>query len=110
MSARASATPFNGCERHYPEPVSQPWINDFAVKHAPDLLDHGLVRIELRDVGRKEALLLLRDGYYFYEEVEESSTLRPELDPALELDPTGEDNCCFGYSSSASQRWPREQK
>lgn len=111
VSARASATPFNGCEGHFPGSVSQPWTNDFAVKGAPDLLDDRLVRVELRDIGRREALLLLRDGYYFYENVEEFSTLRPELDPAeLESDPTDVNNCCYGYSSAASQRWPREQK
>jgi hypothetical protein len=25
------------------------------------------------------------------------------------LDPADADNCCYGYSSSTSQRWPREQ-
>ena len=110
VSAKASATPFNNC-RSFPEPVAQPWTNDFTVRDAPDLLDDRLTRVELRDVRRREALLLLRDGYYFYEDVEPTSKLRPEFDPAeVEMDPTDEDNCCYGYSSSASQRWPSQLK
>ena len=111
VSAKASASPFNNCEGHFPEPVSHPWTNDFAVKDAPDLLDDGLERVELRDARRREALLLLPDGYYFYEDVEASSQLRPKLDPVeAEVDSAAIDNCCYGYSSSASQRWPRGRK
>jgi hypothetical protein len=73
------------------------------VNGTPDLFDYRLERIELLDAMRREALLLLRDGYYFHEDVDASSKLRPGLDPA---DP---DNCCYGHSSSASQRSPREQ-
>ena len=111
VSATASASPFNQCNSRYPEPVRQPWTNDFAVKGTPDLLDDRLERIELLDAKRREALLLLRDGYYFYEDVDASSKLRAELDPVdEELDPADPDSCCYGYSSSASQRWPRAQQ
>jgi len=111
VSATASASPFNQCEGHFPEPVARPWNNEFAVKGAPDLLDDDLARIELLDAKRREALLLLRDGYYFYEAVDASSKLRPELDPADDdLDPSDPNNCCFGYSSSASRKWPRERE
>ncbi len=107
VSAKASATPFNSCDR-FPGQVSHPWTNDFAVKDAPDILDDHLMRVELRDVQRREALLLLPDGYYFYENVDESSKLRPELDPVKDF--ADVDNCCYGYSSSASQRWQSQVK
>jgi len=111
VSATASASPFNVCEGYFPEPVALPWNNDFAVKGAPDLLDDDLERIELLDAKRREALLLLRDGYYFYEDVDASSKLHPDLDPVDdELDPSDPKYCCYGYSSSASRRWPRERE
>ena len=110
VSAKASATPFNNCG-DFPVQMAQPWTNDFAVEGAPDLLDQRLARVELRDLERREALLLFPDGYYFYENVEETSKLRPELDPAeAKLDHADIEDCCYGYSSSASQRWPSQVK
>jgi len=101
VSAKASAVPFNECGIPADE-MPRPWTNRFVVKGTPNLADHRLARIELRDSKRHEALLLLPNSYYFYENVKPSSRLRPELEPE---DAKG---CCYGYTNSAFRPWSFE--
>jgi len=97
VEARASAKTF---ECGGPgEQTPREWTNTFTWGKPTDLASPELERLELRDPKRREAVLLLRDGYFFFENVD----ARSKLIPALASDEDTE--CCYGYTSSASRGW-----
>lgn len=99
VRAEASGVPFNGCGVPMDIGPQSPWTNTFVVHGSPNLADPELKQIELRDPTRKEAVLLLRTGYFYYEKVTSWSQLFPSLEGD---DSTG---CCYGHTSSATNWW-----
>lgn len=79
-----------------------PWRDAFMAIDDPNLADHALQQIELRDARTRHALLLLRRSYWFYEHVAPGSPLKPEQEPE------GASDCCYGYTSSAFPRRTEE--
>jgi hypothetical protein len=84
------------------EALPPTWVNTFAVQGKPNLGDKELARIELRDEAKQQALVLLPENYYFFEDVPRGAALHPRL---MGEEDTG---CCYGYTSADSERWSTE--
>jgi len=81
------------------EETPREWTNTFTWAKPIDLASPELERVELRDPKRREAVLLLRNGYFFFENVDARSKLIPALASDEDTD------CCYGYTSSAHRGW-----
>jgi hypothetical protein len=97
--ATATARPFNECGVAVDGRTSL-WTSTFSALGGPNLADPRLERVHLHDAARREALVLLPYGYYFYRGVAADTPLKHALSGE-----TDSPSFNYGYSSAASARW-----